>query len=74
MRRKQTKQKYTVKARLDVDRLTKAGTALTLEVFRRGRKFGEIDIGRGSLTWWPRKGRTGKRMSWGRLAEIMDQG
>ncbi len=71
------KKKHSVKANLQIFSLSKAGTSLELEVFEqqtktKRRKIGTVIIGRGSLTWVKGKGRIGKRMSWSRLAEIME--
>jgi hypothetical protein len=71
------KKKHSVKANLQIFNLSKAGTSLELEVFEqktrtKRRKMGTVIIGRGSLTWKKRKGQIGKRMSWSRLAEIME--
>jgi len=71
------KKKHSVKANLQIFNLSKAGTSLELEVFEqmtrtKRRKIGTVIIGRGSLTWIRRKGHIGRRMSWSRLAEIME--
>jgi hypothetical protein len=70
--------RHTVKANLQIFNLSKAGTSLELEIFeQRTRtkriKIGTIIIGRGSLTWFKRKGQIGRRMSWAELAEIMER-
>ena len=70
------KKKHSVKASLQIFNLSKAGTSLELEVFEQKTKakrlkLGTVIIGRGSLTWKKRGGQIGKRLSWSRLAEIM---
>lgn len=72
------KKKHSVKANLQIFNLSKAGTSLELEVFEqktktKRQKIGTVIIGRGSLTWIKRKGQSGRRMSWSRLAEIMEE-
>ena len=71
------KKTHSVKANLQIFNLSKAGTSLELEVFEQKTrtkrvKLGTVIIGRGSLTWIKRRGQTGRRMSWSRLAEIME--
>ena len=71
------RKKHSVKATFQIFDLSKAGTSLELEVFEqktktKRQKIGTVIIGRGSLTWIKRKGQIGKRMSWSRLAEIME--
>jgi hypothetical protein len=71
------KKTHSVKANLQIFNLSKAGTSLELEVFEQKTrtkrlKLGTVIIGRGSLTWIKRGGQIGRRMSWSRLAEIME--
>jgi len=42
---------HSVSAFLAVEELAEAGSALTLEVYEREGKLGELKIGRGSLFW-----------------------
>jgi hypothetical protein len=53
--------------------LTNAGTAVNLEVYADGEKIGEIVIGRGSLTWYGRSWKNGRRLSSSRFADLMDR-
>ena len=46
MARRRPKQKHTVKASLEVPGLAKAGSSLTLRLFARGEKLGEITLDR----------------------------
>lgn len=64
---------HSVSAYLSVQELTKAGTALTLEIRGVGGKLGELEIGRGALYWTGRDRRKSKRLSWARFAEMMDE-
>jgi hypothetical protein len=52
--------------------LAKAGSSLTLKLYARGEKLGEITLGRGSLYWCGRYRQKRKRISWTRFAEMMD--
>jgi hypothetical protein len=72
-----TKRKHSVKANLQIFNLSKAGTSLELEVYAQQtrntrRKIGTMIIGRGSMTWRRAKGHKGRRISWSRLAELME--
>jgi hypothetical protein len=72
-----TRKIHTVKANLQIFNLSKAGTSLELEVFaqhskRARRKIATVIIGRGSLTWNKGKGKKGRRITWSRLAEMME--
>jgi hypothetical protein len=69
---------HTVKANLQIFNLSKAGTSLELEVFAQPsrtirQKIATVIIGRGSLTLKKGKGRKGRRITWSRLAEMMEQ-
>jgi hypothetical protein len=63
---------HSVRAKLSVQHLSKAGSSLNLQVFAEGRKIGELEIGRGSLYWWGRSRHTRKRIAWSKFAEMMD--
>ena len=64
---------HTVKAALHVPGLSKAGSSLTLHVYARQEKIGEIELGRGSLFWRGGKRQKRKRIGWTRFAEMMDE-
>ena len=64
---------HAVSARLSVAELTKAGTALTLEIRGSDGKLGELEIGRGALYWTGRQQQSAKRIGWTRFAEMMDE-
>lgn len=70
---KKAARKHSVKAALNVIELTKAGTALTLEIFSDSEKIGTIVIGRGSLEWTGGKRQKRKRIGWARFASMMDE-
>jgi hypothetical protein len=63
---------HAVRAQLNVQELSKAGTSLSLEISARGEKIGELEIGRGSLYWRGGRRQKSKRLSWSRFAELMD--
>ncbi len=64
---------YEVKAEISNATLAKAKSALTLQIYRRQVKLGEIQIGRGSLYWSGARRQSAKRIHWGRFAEMMDR-
>ena len=64
--------KHSVKVSLQVVELTKAGTAMTLEVFGENEKLGTITVGRGSLYWTGGGRQISKRVTWSRFAAMMD--
>ncbi len=64
---------HAVSAQLSVTHLTRAGTALTLEIRGGDGKLGQLEIGRGALYWTGRNQREAKRISWTRFAEMMDE-
>lgn len=64
---------HEVRAKLDVGGLGRAGNSLFLLVEARGRKLGELEIGRGALYWYGRNARRRRRISWTRFAELMNR-
>ena len=64
---------YEVRAEISNATLAKAKSALTLQIYRKQIKLGEIQIGRGSLFWSGARRQTAKRIHWGRFAEMMDR-
>lgn len=64
--------KHHARATLKVHELTKAGSALTLEIFGPEEKIGKLVIGRGSVYWYGAKRHSRKRFDWSRFAELMD--
>lgn len=64
---------YEVKAEISNATLAKAKSALTLQIYRRDLKLGELQIGRGSLFWSGARRQSAKRIHWGRFAEMMDR-
>jgi hypothetical protein len=65
--------KFEVRAELANFKLAKAKSALRLQVYARGRKVGELEVGRGSLYWYGQHRQRSKRIAWGRFAEMMNE-
>lgn len=65
--------KHSVRCTVQVPELTKAGSSVSFEVFADGEKIGTIIAGRGSLTWYGGKRKTGKEISWTKFAELMNE-
>lgn len=73
MARRKRPTKHLVQASVSNIDLAKARSALRLEVFARGAKIGELEVGRGSFFWSGRGRHRSKRISWSRFAEMMDR-
>lgn len=73
MAKRRPKRKHAVEATLHVPGLSKAGTSLKLKIFAKGLKRGELVLGRGSLSWFGVKRKTGQEISWSRFAKMMDE-
>lgn len=67
------KKRFEVRGSVSNLNLTRAGSAIVLEVRSRSGKLGEIQIGQGSLFWWGANRRIRKRIGWGKFAEMMNQ-
>jgi hypothetical protein len=75
-KRRQTEasaRRHEVRAELSNFSLAKAKSALTLRIYSRGEKVGELELGRGSIFWWGRHRQKFKRIGWVRFTEMMDQ-
>jgi hypothetical protein len=74
MRRGATAERnYEVRAEVANFTLARAKSALRLQIYSRKEKFGEVEIGRGSLRWWSAHSPTEHRITWGRFAKLMDE-
>lgn len=72
--RKRAPQKtHSVRASLSIPELTRAGSSLNLQLYARGEKIGEMEMGQGSLFWYGRNRHTRKRIQWSNFAEMMDE-
>ena len=40
-------------------------------VFDEGIKFGELQVSQGSVVWFPRDGKLGYNMKWGKFDDVM---
>ena len=65
--------KFEVRAELENFTLAKAKSALRLQIYSRREKFGELEIGRGSLRWWSARSPKERRIPWAQFAQIMDE-
>jgi len=72
-RRKPSPRKHEVKADLSNFELARARSSLNLNIYARGDKIGELEVGRGSLYWHGRKKQRSKRIDWTKFAEMMDE-
>jgi hypothetical protein len=73
MPRKADVRKHEVKADLSNFQLAKAKSALTLQIYARRKKVGELQVGRGSLCWWGKHKQTAKRINWSRFTDMMNE-
>ena len=64
---------FEVRAEVANFTLAKAKSALRLQIYSRQEKFGELEIGRGSLRWWSARSPTEHRIPWARFARLMDE-
>ncbi len=73
-KRKRKELTHLVTGDLRLVELTRAGSALTLEIIdlKRNEKLGTIVIGQGSFTWYGPNRRKPKWWNWTRFAEIMN--
>jgi hypothetical protein len=72
-RKKSPKDKFSVTAALTNFDLPKAGAAVTLKIYRRGKKLGELEIGRGSISWFGAYWQNAEPMNSGKFAAMMDR-
>ena len=73
MAKRKSRIKHTVEAAFHVPSLSKAGSSLNLDIYADREKIGQIVLGRGSLYWYGRNRQKGKRISWSRFAQMMDE-
>lgn len=72
MAKRKPRIKHTVEAALQVPLLSRAGSSLNLNIYADKEKIGQIVLGRGSFYWYGRNRQKGKRISWSRFAQMMD--
>jgi hypothetical protein len=64
--------KHWVYANVNVPHLTKAGSSVELYIFADKVKIGEMDMGRGGVTWKGGHRQKKKRFSWTTFAKLMN--
>jgi hypothetical protein len=52
--------------------LTKADSALLIEIRDEGELQGHLEVGRGSVIWWGRNKQSGKRVPWARFIQALE--
>jgi hypothetical protein len=52
--------------------LTKADSALNVEIRDDGYLLGNLEIGRGSVIWWGRSKQAGKRINWDQFVSALE--
>ena len=72
-RKASVERKFEVRAEVANFTLAKAKSALRLQIYSRNEKFGDLEIGRGSLRWWSARSPTEHRIPWARFARMMDE-
>lgn len=73
MAKRKANRKHEVQAELSNFQLAKARSALTLRIYAKQQKVGELQVGRGSLYWWGKHRQTFKRVSWSKFTEVMNR-
>ncbi|PYR80476.1 MAG: hypothetical protein DMF87_08740 [Acidobacteria bacterium] len=68
-KKRKVAQRFKVEATLHNVELVRAGSSVRLQVFRRGEKLGDLQIGRGSIFWWGAKRKNRKRLRWDTVAD-----
>ena len=64
--------KHSVKASLQILELTKAGSAIKLDVYSGATKLGTVRIGHGSIGWKPVNRQSFVSIDWSSFAKLMD--
>lgn len=72
-KKKSAARRFSVRARARNLELAKAGSALTLEIYSKDEKLGELHVGRGSLFWWGAHSPMRRRLRWSDFAEKMNE-
>jgi hypothetical protein len=66
---------FQVTCDMSVEGVTRAGSSINLTIKQEGKKLGEIQLGRGSLTWigkWKGHDKS-RRFPWDKFAETMNR-
>jgi hypothetical protein len=64
--------RHTATANVQLHDLAKAGASIEIRVSRDEERIGRLVIGRGSITWYGRKWKSGRKFSWSRFADVME--
>jgi hypothetical protein len=78
-RKKQTRRKKSVDRKFEVKvevanfTLAKAKSALKLNIYSRGEKLGDLQIGQGSLYWTGAHRQIEKRLNWDAVAQKLNE-
>lgn len=64
--------RHTATANVQLHDLAKAGASIEIRVSRDEERIGRLVIGRGSITWYGRKWKHGRKFPWSRFAEVME--
>ena len=72
-KKKARSRRLGVNLKLQAFQLSKAGTAIELDIADSGKKLGHLKIGRGSITWRGADREKEKRYGWFRFAKLMNQ-
>ena len=69
-----TDKKYEVKVNIQVIELSKAGSAIEIQVSSEDGRLGTIEIGHGSFGWRKGRGKSGfRRVNWTEFAKKMHE-
>jgi len=66
---------FKVRCDMQVEEVTRAGSSINLVIQQGTQKLGEIQLGRGSLTWvgkWKGQNKT-RRFPWDQFADYMNR-
>jgi len=64
--------KHSVKAHVQILDLTRAGSSISFEIFADKAKLGEIKLGQGSITWFRKNAKLGRKLTWTKFAELLN--
>lgn len=64
---------HTVDVSMQAFNLSKAGTAITLEIYDNDQKLGEIEIGKGSFGWKSANQQDFIRKNWTSFCQLLDR-
>ncbi len=65
--------RHTLRLGLEVKEITRAGSALSLRIYAKKAKIGEMLIGHGRLFWYGARRQRRQHISWTHFSKMMDQ-